>query len=57
MSEKNDRNDRFIGEADSVEVVGYMGKDGKIHKDLPPEDRMDVSKFYDKDEQADDKQQ
>lgn len=57
MSEKNDRNDRFIGEAGSVEVVGYMGKDGKIHKDLPPEDRMDVSKFYDEKEQADDKQQ
>lgn len=51
---KNDRSDRFVESGDTVQPVGYLGKDGKIHKELAPEDRFDVSKFYKKSVKQDD---
>lgn len=51
--DNNDRSDRFVESGDTVLPVGYLGKDGKIHKELAPEDRVDVSQFYRKTENPD----
>lgn len=37
-----DQENRFVVGAEAVEELGYLGKDGKFHKELAPELRADL---------------
>lgn len=37
-----DKENKFVVNPDGIEELGYLGKDGQYHKDLPPELRAEL---------------